>query len=188
MRYTEKINRLKEFLPFFEKYLPQSIADSILYISLRRRSTWSNIILLVGINDLKYQHGIATYASRIIIDIQKYLENNGMHIHEQECTIKRVECFEFDLEKKAKRDAAIKEWEENPFNYFEYLGQGVADSICNEYMVWKGYKINLFVPVKGASGRGYGRYNDNLVLGSMYLGLYDFKVTGSVPKKNPVSI
>lgn len=177
MRYTEKINRLKEFLPFFEEYLSQSTADSILYISLRRNTTWSNVILLVGLNNLECQHEIATYASRIIIDIQGYLETNGMHTHEQECTIKRVNCFEFDLEKKAKKDAAIKEWEENPFDFFEYVGEGVADSICAEYMVWQGYKINLFVPAKGARGRGYGSYNDNLILGSIYLGLYDFKVT-----------
>jgi hypothetical protein len=177
MRYTEKINRLKEFLPFFEKYLPKTTADSILYISLRRNTTWKNAILLVGINDIQYENTIATYASRIIIDIQNYIEQNGMHEHEQGCCIKRVNCFEFNLEKKAQKEAARNNWKKDPWNYFEYVGKDKKNYICSEYMIWKGYKISLLGSQHQGKRRGYVNIDKNIILGSMFLGFYDFKVT-----------
>lgn len=124
--WKEKINRLDEFEKFFSNYLEEEIVKSIQYISLRKKNYGGHMIL-IGITNMEFKERIETYAPRILKEIREYQETKETDDdYENSRLPKKLEIFEFNLEKKKEKDKQKKldkqkrdEWYADPFNFLE---------------------------------------------------------------------
>jgi len=148
--WKEKINRLDEFEKFFKDYLSSEAIKSIQYISLRKK-TWGGHLILVGITNMDFKEIIETYAPRILKEIREYQETKETDdIYENSRLPKKLEVFEFNLEKKKKKDKEkreeqkkINEWLKNPKDYLE------KTDLPNQYLPSKKIIIykGLIIPI-----------------------------------------
>lgn len=94
-RYTEKINRIGDLGHILEKILPSELFLKIQYVSIRRRRTWQDVLILIGLNNLDFKSDILNYDGQILYQTQKYLKENGMHNYEKDCRITKIDCFQY---------------------------------------------------------------------------------------------
>jgi hypothetical protein len=124
--WKEKINRIDEFEQFFSNYLEEEIVKSIQYISLRKKNYGGHMIL-IGITNMDFKERIETYAPRILKEIREYQETKETDDdYENSRLPKKLEIFEFNLEKKKEKDKQKKldkqkkdEWYANPKDFLE---------------------------------------------------------------------
>jgi len=85
-----------------------------------------------------------------------------------------------NAEEVARKKTERKKWKELPLECCEYLGKEAKDYICHRFMVSNGYKIDFLKNIpKTKKDVKECLYLDhkNIILGSIYLELFDFKLT-----------
>lgn len=165
MHYTEKMDRRKELIGFFKKSLSGDIVESIMYISIRKKSAWKNSFILVGVKDLKTKEEIIAHSKDIINDSQEYITKCGQQPYDSWCIIKKIEVFNFEPQK-------AKMWKSDPYSFFKYLVLGCNQYVCDSYMIYNGYVMPF-----SKSFNDYRELRQNTYYAAVLFGFYDFIAT-----------
>jgi hypothetical protein len=146
MTTQERQNILVDFLPIFRKYLDREVVLSIKYASIRR-STYnrSEYILLLGISNINYKSIIASFSAHILSNIQ-FVKTTGNLNECKEIPLHRISFFEYDLVKKAEKDAEKleykrleQEWYADPWSFFIKTDQ--PNQAFEDKLILNGYVL-----------------------------------------------